>query len=697
MLRVSLLLLLVLPTILFSQVTISGVIKHDNKPLELANIYIEETLEGTSSDKNGKFTFATKLKGNTTLVISSLGFEMFEKTIEIGNEDLEYVIVLKEEDNKLDEVVVYAGTFEASEKKASTILRPLDIVKNPAASADVFAALQTLPGVSVIGDQTGVFVRGGEASETKTFIDGALVTNPFFSSVSEIPARGRFDPFLFQGTIFSTGGYSVEYGQALSSVILLDTKDLPSNDRLTFDLNSAGLGGSLTRKLSEKTSLSCSLNYTNLTPLYKIVPQNREWLKPPENFEGIIFLKYKNANEAVFKSYMQYQNGRIGLNQWSPSNTASDLEIQNTNQNFFFNNSFEGYLGSNWKTLMVAAFSYDEDKTGLGNDEAKSEELLLQTRLTMKKNISSGFRLKTGSETIVSDGTYTFSQLSSNIRNILSVLYLESDMRLGKTISGRMGVRGEYSSLLDSWNLVPRISLSKVISKSSTLSLAYGNFKQIPETEILREQTENIDFEGSQHLILNYQLKRNGQTLRIEGYIKEYSSLIRELQNNTYGNSGFGFARGIDIFWKDEKTVPNLSYWMSYSFLDSKRLYRDFPIKATPTFVASHNLNAIFNYDLGEKMTIGTSYTYSSGRPYLNPNNPSFLGDRAPDFHNMNFNGSLLSNVFGDLTIFYASLRNPFNFKHVFNYRYSDDGASRIAVDAASDWSFFVGMVININ
>ncbi|MEM1337898.1 MAG: TonB-dependent receptor [Bacteroidota bacterium] len=695
--RILILFSLFIPSVLLGQVVISGVVKNGNKPIELANVYIEETLEGTSTDKNGQFSFITELKGNTILVISSLGFKTLEKNIQIADNDFHLEIFLKKEDNQLEEVVIYAGTFEASEKKATTILRPLDIVRNPAASADVFSALQTLPGVSTVGDQTGVFVRGGEATETKTFIDGALVTNPFFSSVPEIPARGRFNPFLFQGTVFNTGGYSAEYGQALSSVILLDTKDLPTNDILTFDVNIAGVGGSVTKKLSKQTSLSANVSYTNLSPLYEIVPQNREWLTAPENIEGIFFLKHKNQNEGIFKNYIQYQNGRVGLDQQNPSATGGSIEIQNRNQNIFLNNSFEGYLGGNWKTLVVAAFSYDEDQTELGSDEVASEEFLAQGRLTIKKNISPGFTLKSGGEFIVSNGTYSFNELSSNVSNALSAIYLESDVRVTKTISGRIGFRGEYSSLFDSWNLVPRISISKKVGKSSSVSLAFGDFRQIPESEILREQTDDIDFEGSRHWILNYQLKQEGYTFRIEGYWKDYSSLIREFPDNVYDNSGFGFARGVDVFWKDEKTIPNLSYWISYSYLDSKRLYRDFLEEATPSFLSNHNLNCIANYKIGEKITLGASYTFTSGRPYLNPNNSSFLGDRTPDFHNINLNGSILSDLIGDLTVFYASLRNPFNFKQVFSYRYSDDGVSRVAVDPASDWSFFVGMVININ
>jgi len=674
--------LLLLPISLWSQdITITGVVTDGNKPIEFANIYIEETLEGTTSNVNGKFTLSTKLKGKIVLVFSYLGFETLQETILIENKDINIEAILKK-GNSLDEVIISAGTFEAREKKTATILRPLDIVQNPASGADIFSALGTLPGVATVGDQTGIFVRGGEATETKTFIDGALVTNPFFSSVPEIPARGRFNPFLFQGTV----------------VILLDTKDLPKKDMLTFDLNLAGLGGSITKKLSKKTSISGNLNYTNLTPLIEIVPQNREWQTAPNNLQGILFLKHKNNSDGVFKNYLQYQRGSIGLSLPNTTNdNANNQNLENENQNVFFNNSFEGYIGNNWKTRAVASFSYDDDKTKLGQDNFRSEEFLAQSRLTLRKSISSGFRIKTGGELYYSEGTYSFNTQSSNVQNVLSALYVESDIRINKSINGRAGLRGEYSSLLDSWNLVPRISLSQKISKSSSISLAYGTFRQVPESEILREQTENLNFEGSQHLILNYQLKSDGYVFRIEGYLKDYTSLVRELPEGVFDNTGFGFARGIDVFWKDEKTIPNLSYWISYSFLDSKRLYRDFPIEATPTFVANHTGNFIANYKVGSRLTLGASYTYSSGRPFLNPNNSTFLEDITPEYHNINLNGSLLTGLFGGLTVFYASLINPFSFEQVFSYRYSDDGEFRTAVNPASDWSFFLGAVININ
>ena len=78
-----------------------------------------------------------------------------------------------------------------------------------------------MPGAQQIGEQEGLFVRGGTGEETKQFIDGTLVNNPYYTSVPDIATRGRFSPFLFKGTVFSTGGYSALYGQALSSAVIL--------------------------------------------------------------------------------------------------------------------------------------------------------------------------------------------------------------------------------------------------------------------------------------------------------------------------------------------------------------------------------------------------------------------------------------------------------------------------------------------
>src|SRR5215471_767100 len=215
-------LLIYFPFVAAAQVTISGKVVDKKGPLRDASITIKDTYDGAITDSLGHFSFKTSEKGQFTLVVSSLGYKPYEEKITIEKTNLTYDITLKEEITELKAVVVTAGTFEAGDKKrAGVVLTPLDIVTTASANADVTQALKTLPGAQQVGEREGVFVRGGTAEETKIFIDGTLVNKFFYSSAPNIAGYGCFSPFLFKGTVFSTGGYSALYGQALSAALIL--------------------------------------------------------------------------------------------------------------------------------------------------------------------------------------------------------------------------------------------------------------------------------------------------------------------------------------------------------------------------------------------------------------------------------------------------------------------------------------------
>src|SRR5215210_3307923 len=151
---------------------------------------------------------------------------------------------MKEEFDEMKAVVITAGTFEASDRKrAAAILTSLDVVTTASANGDITGALKTLPGAQQVGESEGLYVRGGTAAETKTFIDGTLVNNFFYSSVPNIAQFSRFSPFIFKGTVFSTGGYSALYGQALSSALILESIDLPERSAANLFVSPIVVGG----------------------------------------------------------------------------------------------------------------------------------------------------------------------------------------------------------------------------------------------------------------------------------------------------------------------------------------------------------------------------------------------------------------------------------------------------------------------
>jgi outer membrane cobalamin receptor len=274
-----------------AQQIISGtVVDEKNMPISGANIFVDGTYDGATSDEKGNFSFTTTVAGNQLLIVSSLTFETLKTPIDT-NDCKDKTFKLKESVNTLDAVVITAGSFSAGEKSRVSVLKPLDIVTTAGSAGNIIAALQTLPGTQNVGEDGRLFVRGGEADETQTFVDGIRVAQPYGATTNNLPTRGRFSPFLFSGISFSTGGYSAEYGEALSSVLLLNTQDEPDQNKTDISLMTVGLGLSNTQKW-KKSSLSINTAYIDLAPYQVAIPQNVDWNKAFQSLSGEAVYRY---------------------------------------------------------------------------------------------------------------------------------------------------------------------------------------------------------------------------------------------------------------------------------------------------------------------------------------------------------------------------------------------------------------------
>src|SRR5690349_14664934 len=175
--------------------------------------------------------------------------------------------------------------FAAGDQSRRTIFRPLDIATTAGATADIAGALNTLPGTQKVGESGQLFVRGGDGRETRTFIDGMVVFDPYRASAPNTPSRGRFLPFMFSGTSFSTGGYSAEYGQALSSALVLDSRDKSEVSRTDIGLLSVG-GDVAHTQVWNRGSATGKIQYTNISPYTSLIRQRVDWITPPVSSEG---------------------------------------------------------------------------------------------------------------------------------------------------------------------------------------------------------------------------------------------------------------------------------------------------------------------------------------------------------------------------------------------------------------------------
>jgi hypothetical protein len=94
-------------------------------------------------------------------------------------------------------------------------------------------------------------------------------------------------------------------------------------------------------------------------------------------------------------------------------------------------------------------------------------------------------------------------------------------------------------------------------------------------------------------------------------------------------------------------------------------------------------------------MAVGFSYAYASGRPYYDPNSDVFLGDNAPEYHDLAFDLAYLITIKKWFAVVYAGVDNLTNRKNIYGYRYSPNG-DRYAIEPPIYRSIFVGMSVSL-
>lgn len=688
-----------------AQTTVSGKVTEKNgTPIFGANVFLDGTYDGTTTNEEGVFSFETFETGVQTLMVSYVSFETFMMAADITQLN-KVSVVLKEDVNSLDTVVISAGTLEASDNSKVSVLKPLDVVTTASALGDYVGALQTLPGTTTVAEDGRLFVRGGDAGETQIFIDGIRVFTPYTPTTNNIPTRGRYSPFLFDGITFSTGGYSAEYGQALSSVLLLNTIDEPDQEKTEIALMTVGGGIGNTQKW-KNSSLSVNTSYINLAPYIAALPDRNDWQKPFEAFAGETVYRHK-IGEGLFKLYAAFDASNFELTQ-EDINNPSGVNFKLKNTNFYTNASYSINFKKKWKLFTGGSVTTARTKVGINASDIDDSENSAHFKVRLQKKFSNRVKLRFGAEQFLTDFTEEFVETDFNIKygfnNNISAAFGESDIVFSRKFAIKLGVRGEYSDLFKQFTISPRASVAYKTGKNSQFSIAYGDFYQQPSNEVLKFNS-SLEARKTQHYILNYQYVANNRILRAELFRKEYSNLVTydteflsfDSAIETRGN---GFAQGLDIFWRDNKTFKNMDYWVSYSYLDSERKHQNFPTEAVPSFANTHNASLVTKYWVEDlKSQIGFSYQFASGRTYTNPNKPGFLQEKTKAFNNLSLNWAYL---ISQQKILYFSVNNVLGFNNINGYQYANTPNAngmfnRRTLRPAADQFFFVGFFWTIS
>ncbi|MGB3585453.1 MAG: TonB-dependent receptor, partial [Tunicatimonas sp.] len=437
---------------LFGQTTWSGVVTNGTQPIVGANVYLKNTYFGATTDTTGAYAFTADPVDTTYLIVSAVGYQPQQQLILASNLTPSLDIQLQEASHTLQGVTISAGSFEASDKHQAIALKPLDIVTTAGALGDIAGALQTLPGTQAVGEDGRLFVRGGDGHETKVFIDGLLAHSPFNASVPGIPTRGRFSPFLFKGTTFNTGGYSAEYGQALSSALLLNTNDLA--DQTQTDISLMTVGGSVSHQHRwDQSSVWVEGGYTDLSAYQWAVPQDIQWVTAPKAWNSSVAYRQKTSATGMIKGYAQVSRSQLAVHQPDVEQLPNTNLVSLENDNLYANVSFREALGKKWIWQTGLSYTYDEQEVTIDKLPVWQQQQGIHAKSVGTYDLNPNVAIRIGAEyfhdqfdwkTPVAENKGSADLLLLDRR---ASQIVETNAYLTKRLVSRLGVRTEYAQL----------------------------------------------------------------------------------------------------------------------------------------------------------------------------------------------------------------------------------------------------------
>jgi hypothetical protein len=478
------LLLVLLPLTAAAQPAVveGQVLDATSAPVSYANVRLVGPADGAATDTTGRFRFRTRQHGTATLRASAVGHETAEQTVRLAPGDTTTVqLALSSSQVQLDEAVV-TGTYSTGPSETTT-LDPTEAVTTPGAAGDFFRALQAFPGVAAPGDGAGLFVRGGDVAETKVLLDQATVQYPY---QYESPAGGTFGavpPFLVDGTQFSMGGFSAEYGNALSGVLAMESQDRPTQARQYLNLGLAAASLSIDQPLIEdELGIRVSGNRSFTGVLFRVNGERDDYTTVPQGIDGNVGLTWDYSDTGQLKFFAFARHNRIGV-ETTEGAYSGVYRSEETSQ--LYNLQWNTQAGG-WTVESSASGSIHTTEKGFGAldltpTDASAELRVDATRTTENWTVRTGGTVKRRryqfegtvptQPDVVSPGVPTRS-VEETLWATRGGGYAELVSSVFSPLTARIGVRTDHQSRAGGPTVDPRVALSWQFSSHTRLRAA---------------------------------------------------------------------------------------------------------------------------------------------------------------------------------------------------------------------------------
>lgn len=693
-------------------------------PIPGVTVYLRASNDVAVTDERGEFRLTVDVRGDQTLVAMLAGFQAVQHPLRIGAPQR---IELVMRQLIRDEIVVRAPSARIDQISGATQLTPLRVLQTAGTKGDMLRGLQMLPGVVQVDEGAGLFVRGGDVSETKIYRDGALIPHPYRF---ETPTGGYFgtvDPLSISGLSFATGAVPARYGNALSGILELTGEGRPDATEVDLTAGLAAASVSVGKQLGDRAGVRLAGNRTNSQLLFAVNPPEQTFTRYPSGTNFSLSAFYDSARLGTFQTFLYDDRDRVGV--------QHDTEVfsgmlhssgANTMGSLGWHRSF-----GRWSARGVLSRSSHESDLQSGVVDMAWTDGTATGRVDLSRPAGTGLiRIGVDHEAIETSiagvgsstggdfgGTYGTREWELVRTDRRDGAYVEVEQTFGR-ITANLGGRTDHYHASQEWTLDPRLLVTIALTSSSRIRVAGGIHHQNLDPMVLDPTWGNpaLGPMMARTAVLGFEAGEISSPwlFRAEAYAKEYRHLPLEDPQLRFTGSGHGFARGVDLFFKVVR--GRWDGWVSYSLLRARRLYTPienvdrFPRPAaaySPHFEVPHTLQVTANRSLPLSLTVGGSLRVASGVPFTpivrgepeangwRPVYGSINAERYPYYARLDTSISHVRPLRRiGFVVLYAGFSNLLARRNVFQYVYNTDFSERRPAEASTSRTVYFGTTL---
>lgn len=626
-------------------------------PLAAANVTLLKTPWSAVTDTGGYYHLKQLPPGKYMLQAALIGFEKIaiENVVLAAGTIQTINLALVPKSLELESVAVEAERlWEKYQTGVSMVgiqrMKAQEITSLPGAFDDPTRAVLVRSGGTGAGDYSSFLtIRGSSPEQNLVVLDGAVIPNPYRLRLAMGGGMSIFDPQTTQDVYLHLGGFTAEYGNALASVLEVNTRH-GNLERLkmngAINLTDAGVVVEGPFK-KNKASFLFAARRTYLDLIAERASGKSNSVYPYfYDFTGKWLWHLNAQNRLTFSFLASREKSKLSSVLAEAVNMTEGANMRHANL------SWRRLFGERWHAQTILSYYHDATafRAEAPNDSLAAAEYQRLTsqidRLALQQNVRGQLSpqnwLRFGFSGEAVDSRINFRSQEQNFyfaRNDFPrdirydqlqkyyAAYAEHTSEWNKKFQIRLGARYDYATSIRAGELSHRLSALYKLDEQTTLEGAWGDVYQYPDplTLSIRDQPleigANLDVitaEKATHKVFGIKRKLPYAVFAsLEFYHMDIDRLLVADDRETFEpfNEGRGLLQGIELII-ERKAAGRMNGLLSYSY-GSARYHHVKSAKWAPfNYDRRQALTLWYNHGLGKKWQASLLWRYASGLPY---------------------------------------------------------------------------------